>query len=58
MKNTIQYQIYSQNKSGTESEGTGIINGKWSLIWFLIKNKFNKSPYQNRQKLEIILYKK
>lgn len=51
------YSIYSESSDKSECECTGRIFGKWSLIWFLVRNRFNKNTYSRREKLTITLEK-
>jgi hypothetical protein len=53
----LSYSIYSESEDKVEAENTGRIFGKWKLIWFLIRNDFNKDTYSRRKKLEITLEK-
>jgi len=53
----LSYSIYSESEDKVEAENTGRIFGKWKLIWFLIRNDFNKGTYARRKKLEITLEK-
>ena len=54
---TLSYSIYSESEDKIEAENTGRIFGKWKLIWFLIRNDFNKGIYSRREKLEITIQK-
>jgi hypothetical protein len=54
---TLSYSIFSESGDKSEGENTGRIFGKWKLIWFLVRNDFNKGIYSRREKLEITLEK-
>ena len=54
----LSYSVYSESEDGKEAENTGKSFGKWSLIWWLLTNQFNKgSTYSRRKKIIITLEK-